>query len=139
MLEHAHGEELRCEGCGGELIVVCKKNRCDDPLETRRKAKGPVPVAPAKPERRKAKHQGRVCKCGNPLPRYKQSCAQCQAERGRKAPANPRKPIAETKICRVCKSEKPVGEFDVVYAHYRRADCRTCRKEERRKAKAVSV
>lgn len=39
---HTHSTELRCEECGGALAVVCVKKNCADPLEERRKSRGPV-------------------------------------------------------------------------------------------------
>ncbi len=59
-----HAEELRCECCGGQLRIVCTKNDCADPLETRRKSNGPVPAALKTGERRK------------PLPAEKR-CTRC--------------------------------------------------------------
>lgn len=44
-------DEIRCECCGGALKIVCAKNGCNDPMEQRRKAKGPIPPAPPGRER----------------------------------------------------------------------------------------
>lgn len=71
-----------------------------------------------------------VCKkknCADPLEQRRKSNGSVAPEYNSVRQHVIRKPIATKKVCRVCKTEKPIGDFEIVYAHYRRADCRSCR------------
>jgi hypothetical protein len=157
------GTECRCNKCSGRLQIVCEKG-CDDPMERVRKSKGPVPSAPRAPEKMKKLRQctdcpatlpqgskrrrceacagrgrERRCACGRPIEtKLARHCDACRQKRRDEHVHTPRKPVPDEKECRTCHVTKPQADFEVVYAHYRRADCRECRKAERKKARAAS-
>lgn len=60
-------DALKCECCGGELVIACAKKKCKDPLEQRRKSKGPVPGIRVPPPRRTTCN---VRSCDDPVVPY---------------------------------------------------------------------
>lgn len=115
-------EALTCGCCGGELKIVCAKNDCTDPLEARRKSKGPIPSSPAKPERPK---KIRRCTCGQAIQaKGAHRCEDCRALKAPRAGLEA-KGVPTEKRCTKCKQSKPVSEF---YLKHGRpiSNCKTC-------------
>jgi len=131
------GDEIRCATCGKRLLVVCPDGHAD-PLQSIRYSKGPVPAGPKGGDRRRALHivKTRTCVCGNEITeKAKKRCESCRSKpQPRNKTPRQRKAIATTKVCRTCQTEKPIENFEIVYAHYRRADCRKCRSILRKKS-----